>query len=144
RGMILVGPAFRVKLYVPFAVPLLRALKAVHPDSALRSYVTGRMLTHDRREARLYDCDPLISRTISVNVLLGLHDTAARVVDDAKAIVTPTLLLVAGQDAVVDRKAQERFFAGLTSPKKELQIYPHFYHDILHETQRHIAIEAAR
>ena len=37
-------------------------------------------------------------RAISVNVLLGLHATAQRLIADAQAIVAPTLLLVSGAD----------------------------------------------
>ena len=69
------------------------------------SYVKGRMLTHDEEQARRYDEDPLISRTIAVNVLLGLHDTATRLIADAGAIRTPTLVLAGGSDWVVDLAA---------------------------------------
>lgn len=66
------------------------------------------MLMHDREQARKYDEDALITRNIAVNILLDLHDTATRIMADAGAISTPTLLLSAGSDRVVDNSAQRR------------------------------------
>ena len=39
RGAVLGSPAFRVKLYVPFALPLLRLLGWLKPKAFIRSYV---------------------------------------------------------------------------------------------------------
>src|SRR5262249_19746971 len=100
RAMILVTPALRVKLYVPFARPALRLMRLAFSRKPMfvSSYVKGRLLTHDPQEARRYDADPLISRAIAVNVLLGLHDTATRLIADAGAIRTPALVLAGGAD----------------------------------------------
>jgi alpha-beta hydrolase superfamily lysophospholipase len=65
RAMVLLTPALRVKLYVPFAIPGLRLLQAVRGEgkSFVTSYVRSTMLTHDRTEARKYDEDPLIAKS---------------------------------------------------------------------------------
>ena len=136
RALVLATPALRVKLYVPLAIPGLRLLQKIRPRAKISSYVGGRLLTHDRAEARRYDQDPLISRQISVRVLLDLHDTATRLLDDAAAIRTPTLLLAAGSDAVVRRAPQRQFFARLSSPVKEFEILKGFSHAIFHEQNR--------
>ena len=47
RGMILATPAFRVKLYVPGAVPLLRLRQAMLGPGFVKSYVKAKLLTHD-------------------------------------------------------------------------------------------------
>src|SRR5262249_29200854 len=96
RGMVLATPAFRVRLYVPLAIPLLRLRQAVLGRGFVQSYVKARMLTHDALEAERYRRDPLIFRPISVNMLLDLHDTATRLLADAAAIQVPTLVLAAG------------------------------------------------
>src|SRR5205085_5548046 len=82
RGLVLATPAFRVKLYVPFAVPLLRLRQKLLGPGFVRSYVRSGMLTHDRAEAERYDADPLVFRQIAVNVLLDLHDTSSRLLAD--------------------------------------------------------------
>src|SRR6202023_1854529 len=60
RGLILATPAFRVKLYVPLAIPLLRLRQKVFGPGYVKSYVKATMLTHDAAEAERYRSDPLI------------------------------------------------------------------------------------
>src|SRR5436305_3370676 len=132
RAMILATAAFHVKLYVPFAIPALRIFR----PQFVKSYVKSKMLTHDREQAARYDSDPLIFRQIAVNVLLDLHDTAKRLVADAGAIRTPTLMIAAGKDWVVRLEAQKKFFDGLSSSEKRFEIFPGSYHAIFHEANR--------
>jgi alpha-beta hydrolase superfamily lysophospholipase/SAM-dependent methyltransferase len=144
RGMVLVAPAFRIRLYIPFAIPLLRLLQRIRGKSFITSYVRSGMLTHDPEQARKYDEDGLITRNIAVNILLGLYDTATRIMADAGAIITPTLVLSAGADRVVNNSAQRRFFAGLSSERKEMRVFPNFYHAVLYERYRREPIFLAR
>ncbi len=144
RALILGVPALRVRLYVPFAMPLLRLRHALRHKGFVKSYVKSRMLTHDREQARRYDADPLISRAIAVNILIGLFDASSRLLADAGAIQVPTLLLAAGSDWVVQLSAQRRFFERLGSPVKAMEVYPGFYHGIFHEKDRHLPISRAR
>jgi alpha-beta hydrolase superfamily lysophospholipase/SAM-dependent methyltransferase len=136
RGLILATPAFRVKLYVPFAVPLLRLRQKLLGPGYVKSYVKARMLTHDADEARRYNDDPLIFRQIAVNILLDLHDTSTRLLADAGAITVPTLMLVAGADWVVKLAAQREFFDKLSSPVKQWELFPGFGHSVFHEKRR--------
>jgi alpha-beta hydrolase superfamily lysophospholipase/SAM-dependent methyltransferase len=144
RGLVLATPAFRVKLYVPGALPLLRLRQRLFGDGFVKSYVKARLLTHDTEEAALYERDPLIFRKIAVNMLLDLHDTSSRILADAGAIHTPTLMLSAGADWVVRLDAQRQFVDALSSPTKEMHVYPGFYHSIFHERQRQAPIAKAR
>lgn len=136
RAMILVTPAFRVRLYVPLAIPGLRLLSCVRRESSIKSYVKAKMLTHDPTAAADYERDPLISRDIAVNVLLGLHDTSTRLLADAAAIRTPCLVLTAGSDWVVSSRAPQRFFGRLGSSAKRMERYEGMFHSILHERGR--------
>ena len=142
--LVLAAPAFRVKLYVPFAIPLLRLRARLRGRSFLRSYVRGRWLTRDADAARAYDNDPLVSPDISVDVLLGLHDAATRLVADAGAIRVPTLVLTAGSDWVVRAAPQRQFVERLSSPVKEQIVYPGLRHSIFQERQRALPIEETR
>ncbi len=140
RALVLVGPAFRVRLYVPFALAFLRLQHLVRPGSFVQSYVKAAMLTHDPGERKSYQEDKLITRAISVRILIGMHDAATRLVRDASAIRTPTLLLTSSADWVVKTPAQREFFEKLSSPVKLMRAYAGFYHDILHEKDRHLPI----
>lgn len=138
RAMVLVTPALKVKLYVPFARTGLALLQAMRGDrkSYVQSYVKPTMLTHDAEQAKRYAEDPLITRAIAVNVLLDLYEIADRVSADAGAIRVPALVLSGGADWVVDVGEQQRFFDRLGSQKKRMRIFDGMYHDLLHEAGR--------
>src|ERR1043166_3490901 len=136
RAMILATPAFRVRLYVPLAIPSLRLKQKFIGPGHVKSYVKAKMLTHDAEQAAQYDADPLIFRQIAVNVLIALHDAGTRLLADAGAIQVPTLMLSAGRDWVVSLKAQREFFNGLSSPVKRMHVFPAAYHALFHERER--------
>jgi alpha-beta hydrolase superfamily lysophospholipase/SAM-dependent methyltransferase len=144
RGLILAVPAFRVKLYVPFAVPLLRLKQKLFGHGYVKSYVKAKMLTHDAEQAAAYHADPMIFRQIAINILLDLFDTSTRLIADAGAITTPTLMFKAGADWVVKASTQQKFFDGLSSPVKRMEMLPGFYHAVFHEKNRQLVVSKAR
>jgi alpha-beta hydrolase superfamily lysophospholipase len=144
RALVLASPAFKVKLYVPFARQGLALMRRFRGNFFVNSYVKARFLSHDPQRVASYDNDPLITKAISVNVLLGLYEAAERVVADAQAIQIPTQLLISGADFVVHRKPQEQFFDRLGSLRKERHVLPGFFHDTLGERDRAPAIASAR
>lgn len=144
RCLVLASPAFKVKLYVPFARPGLKLLHAWRGNFFVNSYVKARFLSHDPERIASFENDSLISRPISVTMLLGLYEAADRVVADAQAIQVPTQLLISGADFVVHRKPQEDFFERLGSLRKEKHLLPGFFHDTLGERDRAHALSRAR
>jgi len=140
RSLTLASPAFKVKLYVPLAVPGLKLMHKLRGNFFVNSYVKAKFLTHDQARIDSYNNDPLITRPISVNILLGLYEAAERVVSDAGAIQVPTQMFISGSDWVVHKPPQERFFAGLGSAIKELHHLPGFFHDTLGERDRAPAV----
>ncbi len=144
RCMVLASPAFKVKLYVPFARSGLKLMRLLRGNFFVNSYVKARFLTHDLERIKSYDSDPLIARPIAVNILLALYETAERIVADARAITIPTQLLISGADFVVHHAPQHRFFERLGSPIKERHVLPGFYHDTFGEEDRAVAVDHAR
>lgn len=144
RCAVLASPAFKVKLYVPLARPGLELLHKLRGNFVVKSYVKSRFLTHDRERIASFDADPLITRDISVNMLLQLYVTAERVVADAEAVTTPVQLLISGSDFVVQHAPQHEFFNRLGSTIKERHVLAGFYHDTLGERDRAKAVSLAR
>ena len=144
RGLVLASPAFKVKLYVPFARRGLALMRKLRGNFFVNSYVKAKFLTHDPERIASYSTDPLISRPISVNVLLGLYEAADRVVADAAAITLPVQLLISGSDWVVHQAPQHRFFERLNNPRKEQHVLPGFFHDTLGERDRRLATDKIR
>jgi len=144
RCLVLAAPAFKVKLYVPLARAGLRLQYRLRGNFFVNSYVKAKFLTHDAERIRSYESDPLITRPISVRMLLALYDAAERVVADAQAIRLPVQLLISGADWVVHTGPQHEFFERLGSAVKEKHVLPGFYHDTLGEKERASALEKIR
>lgn len=136
RAMVLATPAFRVKLYVPLAVPALRLKRQLLGPGYVKSYVKSAVLTHDPEQARAYNKDDEIFAQIDERLLVDLFDTSRRLIEDAGAITIPTLMIGAGADWVVHLSAQEQFFERLSSRIKRFELYPGFYHAVFHERDR--------
>lgn len=133
RAAVLATPAFRIRLYVPMAIPALRLAQKLGVMTSVPSYVKARVLTHDPAQRARHEQDGLITHAISTRVLIDLHDTSTRLIDDAAAIQVPTLVLVAGSDWVVKQSAQRKFFDRLGSPIKHLERLKGSFHDVYHE-----------
>jgi alpha-beta hydrolase superfamily lysophospholipase len=144
RCLVLAAPAFKVKLYVPFARAGLRLMRRLFGNFFVNSYVKAKFLTHDPQRIRSYESDPLITRPISARILLALYDAAERVVADAQAIRLPLQLLISGADWVVHLGPQHEFYERLGSSIKEKHVLPGFYHDTLGEKGRAVALAKVR
>ena len=79
-----------------------------------------------------------------MRILLGLYETAERVVADAQAITTPIQLLISGSDWVVHHAPQHDFYNRLGSHIKERHVFAGFYHDTLGEQNRELAFQEMR
>jgi len=141
RGLALVAPAFKIKLYVPYAAEALKLAITFKPDLNIKSYVKSRFLTHDIAEQRRYDEDSKITPNIPAGQLTTLLDTAKRVVEDAALIATPTLVLSATKDYVVDSEIQGDFYARLGAANKKFVPLEGFYHGVLYESEHQQAID---
>ena len=144
RGLTLASPAFKVKLYVPFARAGLALMHKLRGHFVVNSYVKPQYLTHDKARIESYRHDPLITRPIAVGVLLGLYEAAERVVKDAQAITQPVQLLISGADWVVHQGPQNDFFDRLGSAVKTRTVLPGFFHDTLGERDRAAAVKSVR
>ena len=78
RCAVLASPAFKVKLYVPLARPGLALMQKLRGNFVVKSYVKSKFLSHDPERIASFDADALITRDISVNILLELYAAAER------------------------------------------------------------------
>ena len=144
RGMILGSPALHVRTYVPLDRLLLHLLIRLTPEGKINSYVVSSMLTHDPEEIASRNRDTLIARPIGAKMLLSVLEEGQRLIQDAPEIRVPTLVLSAGRDWVVHLSAARKFFNRLGAAKKEMIVYPGFFHEVFHEKERQQPIAKAR
>lgn len=144
RAMVLAAPAFSIKLYIPFALTMLRGVAKITNKLFVTSYVKSRLLTRDPKEAASYDADKLITKRIAISVLVTLFDSAKRLLADARAIETPTMILSAGSDYIVKNKFQEEFYFKISSAKKKFIKLDGFRHALFHEKDREQVLKPIR
>jgi len=135
-GMALLAPAFEINLIVPLAKQAIELMLKVNPKLIVKSYVKSKMLTRDPEQQRAYDTDRFITRSINGKLLITHATAAKRLVEDAAAITTPTLVLSAEKDFVVINRQQKQFYVNLSSETKEFITLEGFHHGILFEQGR--------
>lgn len=140
-GMALLAPAFRINLIVPLANEMITLGTKLKKGLIIKSYVKSKMLTHDPEQQKAYDTDPLITRSIDAELLIDLARAGKRLVEDAAAIDTPTLILSAEKDAVVFNKDQKIFYDKLDTDLKKIEVLPEFFHGILFETGKEMVYD---
>ncbi len=143
-AMVLAAPAFDIDLKVPLARSALALWRKIRGPYRVASYVRAEMLTRDPQRAASYRSDPLIDLSISVDLLLDVYATSRRLIADAPVVHTPSLVLIAGADAVVRAKAQNRYFDRLGSASKSRKVLAGAYHDIFSDLDRADAIGELR
>lgn len=133
RGVILSSPALALRL--PGARKLAAAiLHRVAPGLRVPHGLPVRYLSHDPEVIRLYRRDPLVHSKISARLLHSMLFAAEFAQSHAHCISIPTLLLVAGDDRLVDASGSERFLARLAPEFATVRWYPDFYHELLNES----------
>ncbi len=136
-GVILSSPLFGVSMRIPRWRHILGiAASYVAPNWTQDNRVEPHFLTHDEEVLRVYEQDSLIRHKISARLYREMTKQMSRSREVSKRISLPILILQAGEDHIVSRRATEDFFQNLQCPQKELKIYEGFYHEIINETQR--------
>ena len=144
RGLILGSPAFRIKLYVPFARQAIALRLKLCGNFFVNSYVKAGLLTHDQERAASFRADPLISRAVSARLLTGLHALSERIVADASAIAAPVRPFILCGDVVGRPAPPHRLFGAAPRPLSERLALPGFFHDTFGERDRDQAFAAMR
>lgn len=143
-SLILAAAAFECRGLASLAPNGLRALQRRCDALSIRTYARAEDLTRDFVRRATYRNDPLIGTHTSARLLIGLRDTAQRVLAAAGSIAAPTQVLVAGEDRLVRREPQLAFFERLGSRDKEIHVFDGFGHDLLGEPERQQVLDQVK
>jgi len=132
-GLILSAPA-----YAPIISTInkikLKALKIVAPRFTQQLRYNAHLLTHDKEEQELGRNDPLNHRYKSAGLVDWIIRTGERVVGIAHSLRSPTLILIAGSDAVIDATQIQHFADDAGTENLTVHHYENYFHEILNET----------
>jgi alpha-beta hydrolase superfamily lysophospholipase len=134
RGLILVSPALSVPMSHAQKL-LLLTLGAVAPGLGVHNGLPTRYLSHDPAIEDAYNKDPLVHAKITARLVRSMLAAADFVQSRASTLAIPTLLLIAGDDRLVDASASESFHARLAPGISTMHRYQDFYHEIFNETE---------
>jgi alpha-beta hydrolase superfamily lysophospholipase len=133
RGLILSSPALAVRLS-PAQHFLLKMMLKIAPHFGVPNGLQVQYLSHDPDVARAYQQDPLVHNKISARLLKSMLGSIDYCQQNAGTLAYPTLMVIAGDDHLVDASGSERFFAQLPPGRARLHRYDAFYHEVFNET----------
>jgi alpha-beta hydrolase superfamily lysophospholipase len=132
RGLILSSPALALRLSAVQA-QMLKVLRKLAPSLGVPNGVAPSFLSHDAKIVAAYKADPLVHHRISARLLGSMLSSIAFCQSHANALAIPTLMLVAGDDRLVDAEGSRQFCAQTPPSMAELHIYEGMYHEIFNE-----------
>ncbi|MGP1679207.1 MAG: lysophospholipase [Burkholderiales bacterium] len=133
-GLILSSPALRIRLTGAQKL-LLQVLGAVAPGFGIPNGLKSRYLSHRQEVVDAYDSDPLVHPKISTRLLRAMLEAIEFAQSHASALNVKTLLVVAGDDHLVDAGGSEAFFEKLAPGVGAMHSYPSYYHELFNEVE---------
>ncbi|MEL1266113.1 lysophospholipase [Pseudoxanthomonas putridarboris] len=114
---------------------LARWVSAVRPHQTLRNGLPADRLSHDPQVERLYRDDPLNHDRISARLAHFIFEAGPKVIARAGQLHVPTLLQIAGDDALVDAAGARAFAEAAVQRRLQVHDYRGLYHEIYNEAE---------
>lgn len=132
RGLILSSPALALRLST-FEAKMLKVMHTLAPSLGVPNGLSPSFLSHDAEVVAAYKADPLVHKKISARLLRSMLSSIDYCQAHAGSLAIRTLMLVAGDDRLVDPEGSKRFFAQLPAGLAQLHVYEGMYHEIFNE-----------
>ena len=134
RGLILSSPA--LKLYGGGAQRLLaQTLSRLAPAMTVPNGLKVDGISHDAAVVAAYKSDPLVHGRISSKLAYWMMTEADYVRQNVHRVQTPTLVMWAGQDKLVDPAGSALFVKRMDQTLVTSHAYPALFHEIFNETE---------
>jgi acylglycerol lipase len=144
-GAILTSPWLATALPVPrWKVVLASVLNRVLPALPISADVDETLLSHDPLVVTRYKDDPLVHGKITPRLFAEASMAMGLVMQRSDRIAMPLLLILAGDDKLVDTHKSEAFARSLTAPDVTIRVLDDYYHEVLNDHDRAIAYGVIR
>jgi alpha-beta hydrolase superfamily lysophospholipase len=142
EGLIISNPALRIAMPIPpHKLKLGRWLMRHAPWITLRAQTRVELLTRDPEIQRQQRADRLRHSRMSAPLFFGMVEGGETLIARAGEIQLPIVLVVSGQDPVVDPAAARELYDRLGSEDKTLLLYPRMLHEPLNDLGREQVID---
>ena len=136
-GIVVSSPLLGLSLPVPiYKSKGASILNNILPQVTMGNELTNDMLTRDFDVIREYEQDALRHTRMSPGVFLGILDSWDYVQLRASELKVPALFILPENDPVVSTPQAKIFYEKISSPKKELFIYPESKHELINDINR--------
>lgn len=136
RGLILSSPALALPMSSGQKT-LAKILLMLAPGVRVSNGLKTQYLSHDPQVETTYLNDPLVHSKISARLLSSMLAAIDFSQSHAADLAIPALLVVAGDDHLVDARGSDRFFNSLPPGIGAMHRYDCFYHEIFNEVDAH-------
>lgn len=139
RGLVMSSPALSAKLN------LLQKLQVNFgnfflPDASFETGLPIDNISSDKGVVEKYKNDPLVHNRVTPRLGKFILDEGQKSIEAAKDWTVPTLLIVPGNDKIVDSDGAKTFYANLPEGIGTM----HFYENLFHETLNEVPDERAK
>jgi alpha-beta hydrolase superfamily lysophospholipase len=143
EGLILSSPAFDAGLSA-VQKRLLTILPRIAPNLRLGNGLDQQYLCRDPEVVKAYQTDPLVHDRISARFAQWIATQGAACVAAAPQLATPTLLIFAGKDRLVNPAGSLAFAQNAPRKWGHVQCFEEMYHEILNDPERDQVLKLIR
>jgi alpha-beta hydrolase superfamily lysophospholipase len=134
QALVLSSPALDAGLSA-FKRFLLLVLPKIVPDLRAGNGLKSAYVSHDAAVVQAYRLDPMVHDRISARLAKFIADQGAATIAAAPEWKTPTLLMYAGQDKLVNPKGSVAFAAAAPKEVVTTRCFDNLYHEIFNEIE---------
>jgi alpha-beta hydrolase superfamily lysophospholipase len=141
-GLVVSNPALRIAAPIPpIKLKVGQFLKKFAPWITLNGDLGTGFLTRDPEIQKEHRTDPLRHSRMSPPLFFGMVEGGELLMERAAEIRIPLLMVLGGQDTLIDPAASRAFFDRLGSEDKMLLFYPKMLHEPLNDLGREQVID---
>jgi alpha-beta hydrolase superfamily lysophospholipase len=133
-GLVLSSPALRTRMSALDRMAAAAGLRLA-PDLAVPHRLPLERISRDPAVVAAVRADPLCHDRITPRLARFIDEAGAHAIRDAARLRVPTLLLVAGDDRLVDPAGAHAFAAAMPAGLCTVRDLPGHYHEVFHERE---------
>jgi len=133
EGLVLCSPPFKVGVS-RWVRATLNLMADMAPDLRLRHRMATPKLSHDKAAVAAYHADPLVNRALTGRLARFIDLGGREALERAPTLDLPTLLLVAGDDVIVDPAGSREFADRAPAGLVDMRWYDGAWHELFNES----------
>jgi len=134
KGIITTATLLRTSVDVSGSKKVVAKLaKHLAPKKIVSNNVNANLISQDPGVVKKFLEDPLVHSHVSLTVGTALLDAGATIIQSAKTIQSPILLIHGDKDLIAALGAVQEFYDSCGSLNKTLKVWPDLFHDVENE-----------